>query len=203
MPDAITYEITTNPDIPGWDPGAFSMFKRGIAYEADGFYIHFYGEDNRLWRVSAPIAASEAGAGDLEGWVTRTFGASNLEELKLGAGRAVEGVWRPGLAVFDQLGSNPTFGSQEQRAAEQSLVLLVTSLQELFLSVEPEGPGLDAYGPKMRELLILASTEVEDAWTYHLRRAGVSVSGQGYSTNDYVKLRDPLHLTDFKIGLAP
>jgi hypothetical protein len=54
------------------------------------------------------------------------------------------------------------------------LHLLVDALRLRFMAVEPTGPGLDSYGPRMRELLILACTEVEDQWSHYMRVARVA-----------------------------
>jgi hypothetical protein len=48
----------------------------------------------------------------------------------------------------------------------------------------------------MRELLILACTEVEDSWSYFLRVAGKAATPRGWSTNDYIKLGAPLYLQE-------
>ena len=55
----------------------------------------------------------------------------------------------------------------------------------------------------MRELLILACTEVEDAWSHFMRLANMPQGGRGWSTNDYVKLKGPLHLDEFELRLEP
>lgn len=202
VPGAITYEVT-NPDLPGWVPGAFADQRRGLAYEVDGVFVHFYGQENGLWVVSSGLTATEATAGNLENWATRVFGAREIRRLAVEAGHVVDGVWRPGLYYHDQIWQALGTGRQEQRAAEQSLHLLVSALNDLFLYIEPEQAGLDAYGPRTRELLILACTEVEDVWTSYLRRAGRPVGARGYSTNDYVALLGPLHLAEYQLELVP
>lgn len=202
MARAITYEVT-NPNLPGWLPGAFASQKRGLAYEVDGFFVHVYGQAEGLWTVSPGLTASEAAADDLESWVTRIYGATNIRELDRNAGHVVDGVWRPGLTPLDQVWQALSTGSQEQRTAEQSLYLLVSAMNDLFLYVEPGKAGLDAYGPKTRELLILACTDVEDAWSRYLTKAGRPRNRRGYSTNDYVCLFEPLHLGEYQIELVP
>ena len=202
MPTAITYEVT-NPDFPGWVPGAFANQRRGLAYEVDGFFVHFYGQADGLWVVSSGLTATERAAGDLDSWVTKVFGAKDIRRLTVDGGHVVDGVWRPGIYYADQIWQALATGRQEQRAAEQSLHLLVSALSELFLYIEPEHAGLDTYGPKTRELLILACTEVEDGWTRYLRRAGRPSGPRGYSTNDYVTLLSPLHLAEYSVQLVP
>jgi hypothetical protein len=193
----------TNPDLPGWVPGAFANQRRGLAYEIDGFFVHFYGQENGLRVVSSGLTATEPAAGDLETWATKVFGARDIRQLNADAGHVVNGAWRPGLYYLDQIWQALDTGPQEQRAAEQSLLLLVSALSDLFLYIEPEQAGLDAYGPKTRELLILACTEVEDLWTRYLRRAGRPTGARGYSTNDYVALLGPLHLAEYQLEVVP
>jgi hypothetical protein len=90
----------------------------------------------------------------------------------------------------------------ELRLAEQSLLLLVQRLDELLHFVEPSPSTLTTHSHKARELLILACTEVETAWKAYLRIAGVTPPARGdFTTNDYVKLLEPLHLAEYQVSL--
>ena len=203
MPDAITYRNSPH-DIPGWNPGALNSQGRGYAYALDGFFVHVYGFDHGLWTISPGLTATEArGEESLEAWVTRRFGAAEITPVRQPVGTAIDGVWRPGLAAHDQLLAALAVTRHDQRLAEQSLQLLISALSDLLIYVEPSGPGREAYSAKTRELLILACTEVEDGWAQHLKRANVPRPPRGYSTNDYVRLRDSLDLPAFEIGLVP
>jgi hypothetical protein len=202
MPEAFSYEVTQS-DLPGWVPGSLADHRRGLAYVVDDFFVHLYGREDGQWVVSPGLTFTAPADGTLIDWVTTTFGAKDISPLALGAGHVVDGVWRPGLTYIDHVWQALGTDQQEQRAAEQSLHLLVAALNDLFLYVEPEAAGLNAFGPKTRELLILACTEIEDAWTRYLRRAGRVEPSRGYTTNDYVALLDPLHLADYQIGLVP
>lgn len=193
----------TNPNLLGWVAGAFANQRRGLAYEVDGFFVHIYGQEDGLWVVSSGLTATEPAVGDLASWATKVFGAKEIRQLTVEAGHVMDGVWRPGLYYIDQIWQALGTGRQEQRAAEQSLYLLVSALNDLFLYIEPEQAGLDAYGPKTRELLILACTEAEDVWTRYLRRAGRPASARGHSTKDYVALLGPLHLAEYQVELVP
>lgn len=126
--------------------------------------------------------------GSLGDWIVDTFGASSPRHLDRPIGTVVDGVWRPGLYWESQIWQALDTNEMERRGAEQALYVLVEKLNDLLLYVEPEGPGLDAYGPRCRELLILACTEVENGWTQYMRRGHVTPSAQGYSTRDYVRL---------------
>jgi hypothetical protein len=201
MPSPVTYQNTITT-IPNWVPTIHVDNPRGYAYETATHFVHFYGRGSGAWVLSSGLTATEAKSGTLDDWVTRVFGAHDVRPLEHQAGSVVAGVWRPGLyyedQIFQALGTNRV----ERRAAEQSLYVLVERLNEILLFVEPEGAGLDAYGAKSRELLILAATEAENTWTQYMRLANVSPSGQGYTTRDYVRLLGPLHLAEYRVTLA-
>src|SRR6202035_1353110 len=68
--------------------------------------------------------------------------------------------------------------------------------------IEPDKDGLQAYSHKTRELLILASTEVENYWKQYLILASVPPQPNGnFTTNQYVRLRDSLFLREFQVNL--
>jgi hypothetical protein len=79
-----------------------------------------------------------------------------------------------------------------------SLAILSENLTSIFRIVEPELTNFDVFGHEIRNLLIVACTEVEaqckailDANNYATRRL---------STNDYVKLLTPLKLAEYEIS---
>lgn len=192
----------TNSSANGLDHDHASEHPRGFAFESGNFFIHLYGKDGAdTWGVISPgLAVTEPKSGQLSDWVRRVFGASDLKPLVYSVGFAVEWLWRPGRRDTEHL-ARADFA--QRRAAEQSLYLLIDALNDLLLYIEPEGPGLSAYSPKTRELLILASTEVENTWAHYLGYAGKSPPRGGFSTNDYVALRDPLYLQEFQVALTP
>jgi hypothetical protein len=53
-----------------------------------------------------------------------------------------------------------------------------------------------------RELLVLACTDVENAWAQYRRRARFAPRGRGYTTYDHVRLHGPLHLAEYEVSLA-
>jgi hypothetical protein len=202
MTTAITYEnhFTT---LAGWAPGALQDQQLGYAYEHDGRFIHVFGRSGQLWPVSSGLTFFEQATGSIEDWATRTFGAQKIGQVLLDAGTAVSGVWRPGLYWDEQLLQALGTDRIERRSAEQALHGLVERLSDLLLYVEPEGPGLNAYSARSRELLILASTEAENYWTHYLTAAGQTAPKNGFSTNHYVKLAVPLYLDEFQVELVP
>jgi hypothetical protein len=60
---------------------------------------------------------------------------------------------------------------------------------------------MQTYGHKTRELLILASTEVENTWKSYMRIANVEPSLKEFTTHDYANLSMPLHLSEYQISL--
>jgi hypothetical protein len=201
VPQPVVYEnqVTT---IPSWTPGEPSL-PLGYAYETTDFNVHIFGARDGWWPLSPGLTFWEQKHKPLADWSHDTFGATNVRPTVHEAGVVVSSVWRPGLLVEQQVRQAFGITASERRASEQTLYLLLDALQALFLVVEPEGDGLTAYGPRMRELLILACTEVEDGWSHFLRVAGKAARRQGWSTNDYVALKEPLYLPEYKLMLQP
>lgn len=75
------------------------------------------------------------------------------------------------------------------------------SLDDLFNYIEPSTSNLSAYGHKIRELLILACTEVECLLIKTLVDNGYEQK-ERYSTNDYIKCKDILGLDKFDVALV-
>lgn len=201
MATGLAYKNTITT-IPGWVPTIHDDHPRGYAYETDSHFVHFYGREGGQWVQSSGLTATETKSGTLDDWVDKVFGAPDKAPLEHEVGAVVDGVWRPGLYYENQVFQALNTDRVERRGAEQSLHVLVERLNELLLFIEPEAAGLDAYGPKSRELLILASTEAENIWAHYMRRAKITPSGQGYSTKDYVRLFGPLYLAEYEVSLA-
>lgn len=196
---ALIYRNTVTT-LPNWVP-FHDRHPRGIAYESDTHFIHRYGVDQGLWVISSGLTVTERKSGALADWVVRTFGAIDIEETNAEVGDAIEGVWRPGLFYTDEVMHALGANNVELRLAEQVLLLLVQRLDELMLFVEPTAQTLATHGHKERELLILASTEVENYWKHYMRRDGSNPPGAGFTTNHYVRLREPLFLHEFEVSL--
>lgn len=199
-PRAITYR-NSKTSLPGWVPNIHETWSRGFAYQTDSHFIHIFGFDKTLWTI-CDVVATQIRQGALETWVKEVFGAQDIVNVDTEVGHTVEGVWRPGIFFDDHAAQGLAFTSAQLRLAEQSLLLLVQRLDELFLFIEPGPATLSTYSHKARELLILACTECENYWQEYLRKASyMPVNGRAFTTNDYVKLLQPLHLDEFEIGL--
>src|SRR5271165_2150496 len=101
--NAIVYR-NTKSTIPGWEPTLHVTFPRGMAFETTTHFLHYYGHDSGLWTIPmGPITVSEQKQGTLEDWVIRTFGAQDIEQSIVNIGETVEGIWRPGIASYEDI----------------------------------------------------------------------------------------------------
>lgn len=130
-----------------------------------------------------------------ESTLSQTIG-SDAKESKYELGKVIQGVWRPGLCLDIPVALN--IDELELRRAKSDLKILIDKLHEILLFVEPDANGLQAYGHKIRELLILACTEVESSWVSYFRLAGQD--NVRLSTNDYVKLNEKLRLFEYQVS---
>lgn len=197
---ALTYRVTHCLDNI-W-PWLAQKQPRGYGYESAHVFVHISGVESALWSISTGLSIidSKQGVATLRDWIAR-FGAQDIEDVTLDVGETVEGVWRPGLYYDDQMLQALSATNVDLRLAEQSLLLLIQRLDEILLYVEPTTHALSTHSHKARELLILACTEVEAQWKHHLIKAGRTPPPRGFSTNDYVDLRDPLFLTEYEVSL--
>lgn len=79
-----------------------------------------------------------------------------------------------------------------------SVKILIAKLNDIFKVITPSKNNFHCYGHEIRNLLLLASMEVESSWTAILLANGYS-QGNRLTTNDYVKLLDPLYLSDIVV----
>ena len=194
----------TATNIPGISDALHVPQPRGYSYESDGSFVHIYGMTSDLWVLSTGLTVwQSASNSDHLAWTERIFGATEAKPLRSIPSEAIEGVWRPGLIGFSQtrqaLGSIP----HVQNKAEQGLRILLEKLDEILIFIEPSPTGLESYGHKTRELLILACTEIENSFVQYMRMAGASPAGRTFTTADYIRLLSPLHLAEFEIEFKP
>ena len=175
---------------------------RGYGYEIDTHFVHFYGRASGLWVISSGLTTTQGKSGTLEDWIATTFGATEVATSLREVGQTVGGVWRPGIFRYDDIREGLGTTDSDRHQALQSVRLLLERLDELFLYIEPSPASLSTYSHKTRELLILACTEVENAWKRYMGEANAAPgNGRDYTTNDYVKLLGPLYLNEFQLAL--
>ncbi|ABD87715.1 hypothetical protein [Rhodopseudomonas palustris] len=78
------------------------------------------------------------------------------------------------------------------------LFALVEQIEKVFRVVHPDPfQTMNVFGHEIRNLLMLAAMEVETSW-----RAILTANGStGNSTNDYVKLLEPMKLDEYELSL--
>lgn len=82
-------------------------------------------------------------------------------------------------------------------SVRSQLTLLTRKLETICQTVQPSEKTLDVYGHDIRNLLILAATEVEMHWRGILTANGSTASR--FNTNEYVKLVESLKLPNYAI----
>ncbi|WP_420030719.1 hypothetical protein ACN429_11660 [Pseudomonas oryzihabitans] len=114
-------------------------------------------------------------------------------------------VWRGHYKLErDELCSNAVSNMEEYGSIYVSSVVAAENiyryLQEVFNYIDPCQENMGAFGPKLRELLILACTEVEGLWKGVLR-ANSTMEKARYSTKDYYALCELLCLKSWGVYL--
>ncbi|MBB5747040.1 hypothetical protein [Brevundimonas variabilis] len=101
---------------------------------------------------------------------------------------------RPDMGLWNRSGElNPALTADARTQART----LLRQLERICQTVQPKGANLDAYGHDIRNLLILACTEVEAQWRGILVANGATKSR--LTTADYVVLADILKLRDYEV----
>lgn len=197
----LTYR-NTKTTIPNWINTLHIDQPRGFAYESDNHFIHIYSNDKGFYIISIGLTAIEKKKGDLRDWVRNRFGAEDIKELNLEVGHSLDGVWRPSLYFYEDTFQALNVTKLEMRLSEQALRLLVERLDEILLYIEPCEESLSTYSHKNRELLIISCTELENFWkSYFLKTNTPAFNKKTYTTKDYVKLCEKLHLKEFQFSL--
>lgn len=169
--------------------------EQGVAFESENTFfasginhggeIHF----KKITNSSIP---------NIKNWVAKSFGDSNPTKLNYIPGTCYKRIWRPLVCA----GSFHKAVSQEKiNQSFVSLKILVSKLEELFETVEPIEANLSTYGHRIREVLLLACMEVESSWSAVLKENDYSLDNK-FTTDDYVKLKEPMFLDGYQMNLA-
>lgn len=196
------YQNTATAPALRWATPIHIEQARGYGYQTATHFVHFYGRDNGIWVISPGLCVTQGINGTLEDWQNANFGAANRVASVLDVGQTVAGVWRPGILRDEDIRTGLQAMESDEHHALQAIRLLLERLDELFLYIEPTAVSLATYSHKARELLILASTEVENTWARYLADAGVvPAPGARLTTKDYVRLHPKLYLAEYQLSL--
>lgn len=136
-------------------------------------------------------------------WVVNRFGAKDIQPMYEDVGVAHPSIWRPGLYTYDELRQGLKYTSFEKEDEDQALFLLFQKLIDIFSYIEPVECNLSCYGHRLRELIILASTEFENQCRHILRANQIHPQGRDYASKDFIKLNIPAHLTEYEVKFKP
>jgi len=132
-------------------------------------------------------------------WLDSGVTEGRFHPMTLGPGEYYPRIARPNALASEPMLWSP--GALAEKAymasARSQLTSLMRKLETICQSVQPSEKTLDVYGHEIRNLLILAATEVEMHWRGILTANGRSASQ--FNSNEYVKLVDPLKLLDYAI----
>ena len=105
-------------------------------------------------------------------------------------------IWKPGL--HDNLSDVLDYTEYEKNVAKRDLKILLEKMEEIINFIEPSSQSMQAYSYKLRELLILSCTEVENI----LRFYTPNPSGKILNTTDYVQILHKVALGQYKISFV-
>lgn len=142
-----------------------------------------------------------AGVAPLELLRSRIPG-STFDSLSLAPGEYYSRMARASSEdVTGPLGRNPDISDSVLRTrviGTGQLHSLNTQLEQICRVVHPEGTNLNTFGHEIRNLLLVACTEVEGQCKGILNENGITK--ERMTTNDYVVLASPMKLRDYEVA---
>jgi len=135
------------------------------------------------------------------------YGAPHvLKQMKLKPGQYYSRMARPTDIKSSESPGNcpePKLYEHEIALSKGQLVSLMDRLKQICQTIHPVTETYKSYGHEIRNLLILACTEVEAQWKSILEIHQVSPqNGKYYTTKDYAKLNQAMHLNEYIISLT-
>ena len=138
-------------------------------------------------------------------------------KLNLNCGIIYKGIYRPLLneniakhsddlinefPKQDAYADLPIMDRQEYSNRLNQLELLLDDLFDVFNVVAPYKENLSCFGNKIRNIIILACTEIDSMMKGILEKSKVKPQFKFYTTNDYIKLNVPLQLNEYTLSLS-
>ncbi len=129
---------------------------------------------------------------DIHKVISNCFEFKKFKKSAMEIGVKKRHIWKPLLANLEK---ELDFTTASLCRAKRDLGILIQKLQDILLYVEPDKNGLKTYSHKIRELLILACTELECTFkSYSL--------GKNQRMSDYVKILEAVDLAKHKLSLV-
>jgi hypothetical protein len=171
----------------------FPKGKQGSKFDQDFFFASGVNHGGEVHCVPIPGSTFT----DLNDWVAKSFGDTQPKESDYVLGTFYKRMWRPVAC-----GGRPNHILYQEKLNESfvSLRILLTKLENLFETIEPNKDNLLVYGHKIREVILLACMEVESSLAAVLKE-NAYISSARLTTNDYVKLLAPMFLDAYQLSL--
>lgn len=187
------------------------------------------GEDKSiLYQCSKPIDINHSGELELlkeldsfnESYcLTGTLDSIKNEFIKLdlNCGQIYQSIYRPLLTEKiikhqDDLRDDvpetkdyvdiPIIDTQDYSNRLNQLELLLDDIYDVFKVIAPCKENMACFGHKIRNILILACTEIDSIMKSILIKNGIKSQRIFYTTNDYIKLNKPLHLNEYDLSFS-
>jgi len=133
----------------------------------------------------------------------KRFVGSEFHWLILTPGEYYPRMARPHTTlVGESPGQNPDTSTSLKRARTEStgqLHALIEQLEHICRIVHPDTENFQSFGHEIRNVLVLACTEVEAQWKNIMKANGIILERP--NTNDYVKLLQAMKLNEYTVEL--
>lgn len=183
-----------NEDLGVWRVDDNYAHKIGIPNAEKSANAHFYIKEGQ--------SLHDAMAEQLKTWFAQKKPIS-IKEMELKPGQYYKRIARPNdqhpndkHGIYSKNNSN----YNEQIASSRvQLISLISKLNLIFQTVHPTDDNLNAYGHEIRNILILACTEVEAQLKGILETNGYKK--ERYNTNDFIKVLPAMKLDEYYIKM--
>ena len=128
----------------------------------------------------------------IENILIKGFEYTIIEKKEMDVGVKFKNIWKP--FIQENVTKELNFNVPILYQAKRNLSILIQKLQEILLFVEPSPKCLQTYSHKIKELLILSCTELENSFKFYQ-------FGKNERTSDYVKILDFVDLSKYSISL--
>lgn len=199
----ITFEIHKNPIVYGGG-NTFNAqnLTRGVAYVQNGFFLCMYAYSTGLRGITPGLCFTQKAEGGLENWVSKTFDAQHIQEMALLPGQCFKLLWRPGIDAREDVMNHLVADRSAISESGVALSLLLSRFDDVAQFIQPDARNLNVFSHQLRELLILACTEVETSLRGVLAASSKSITQESrLTTNDFYRVCDPLFLREYSLEL--
>ncbi|ADU13135.1 hypothetical protein [Asticcacaulis excentricus] len=175
--------------------------------------VNSLGFGQTIWEVDKPNARNmmqpstltstltEGPGEDVVTLVADDMSPHVIHKLNITPGQYYPRIARPSYPRLDFPSSiTPLSDEKVYRAdALRQLHFILSTLDDLFLTVEPTEANFSTYGHAFRNLLLIACTEVEMHLKGIMTANNYTPSGSRFTMNDYCKVGPAMRLSEFEL----